>query len=89
MDVSNLVAGRAQLGLLDNYVLLNVYAPSGSNARYERNCFFSQDLFRAFNLYPDFHWLIGGILILFLILSMCKMGLVSETKTVLLLQTSK
>ena len=36
-DVSNVVAGRAQLAHLDNYILLNVYAPSGSSAKHARN----------------------------------------------------
>ena len=59
-EVNSLVTCRAQLALLDGYVLLNLYAPSGSDKKYERGAFFSQELFRAFNLYPDAEWLVGG-----------------------------
>ena len=40
--------------------MLNVYAPSGSSRKQERNVFFSEDVFRAFSLFPQsFHVLCG------------------------------
>ena len=50
-DVANIVVGRAQLALLGDYALLNIYAPSGSQARHARNVFFAQDLFLNFAAY--------------------------------------
>ena len=59
-DFLSLVVGRAQIALFGDYVLLNVYAPSGSSARNARNTFFAQNIFSAFNLYPSAMWIIGG-----------------------------
>ena len=46
-DVFTLVLCRAQLAVLGPYMLLNVYAPSGSDKKHERTGFFGQDIFRA------------------------------------------
>ena len=59
-DVSTIATCRAQCAFLGPYALLNIYAPSGSNRRYERGVFFSQDVFNAFNLHPNSTWLVGG-----------------------------
>ena len=59
-EVLNIVEGRAQLAILGDYCLMNLYAPSGSNLRYERNLFFGQDIFGALNLYPRASWVIAG-----------------------------
>ena len=59
-NVSNFTIGRAQLALFHNYVLLNIYAPSGSNLKQARNSFFAEDIFRAFCLYPSYSWVFGG-----------------------------
>ena len=52
-EVTTLVTCRAQVAFLEEYALLNLYAPSGSDKKYERGAFFSQEVFRAFNLHPD------------------------------------
>ena len=59
-DVFTLVLCRAQLAVLGPYVLLNVYAPSGSDKKHERTEFFGQDIFRALRLNPGDSWVIGG-----------------------------
>ena len=59
-DVTNLVACRAQVACFEDYALLNLYAPSGSDKKYERASFFSKEIFRAFNLFPESKWLVGG-----------------------------
>ena len=59
-EVFNVVTGRAQLAVMGDYVLLNVYAPSGSNLRHERELFFGQDIFRALALYPRTKCLLFG-----------------------------
>ena len=59
-DVNSLVTCRAQVAYMGEYALLNLYAPSGSDKRYERGVFFSQDVFRAFSLAPNSKWLVGG-----------------------------
>ena len=59
-EVTTLVTCRAQILLMDNYALLNVYAPSGSSNRYERGIFFSTDVFNGMILHPDKSWVIGG-----------------------------
>ena len=58
--MTTLVTCRAQVAFLEEYALLNLYAPSGSDKKYERGAFFSQDGFRAFNLHPESQWLVGG-----------------------------
>ena len=59
-NIFDVVAGRAQIALLDGYALMNIYAPSGSNAKYERNSFFGQEIFRSFDLYPRAAWIVAG-----------------------------
>ena len=59
-DVFILVSCRAQLAVLGPYMLLNVYAPSGSDKKHERSVFYGQDLFQAMSLSPDAYWIIGG-----------------------------
>ena len=59
-DVFSVVLCRAQVAVLGPYMLLNVYAPSGSEKRHERAEFFGQDIFRALRLNPNALWVIGG-----------------------------
>ena len=59
-NVSSLVSCRLQTATLGSLLLLNVYAPSGSNKKFERAQFFSQDLFQALNLVPRASLIIGG-----------------------------
>ena len=59
-DVFSVVLCRAQVAVLGPYMLLNVYAPSGSEKRHERAEFFGQDIFRALRLSPNAPWVIGG-----------------------------
>ena len=59
-DVFTLVLCRAQLAVLGPYMLLNVYAPSGSDKKQERSEFFGQDIFRALRLSPGAMWIMRG-----------------------------
>ena len=59
-EVNTVVTCRAQVAVLDGYALLNIYAPSGSDKKYERGFLFSQEVFRAFNLHPEAEWIVGG-----------------------------
>ena len=59
-DVFTLVMCRAQVALLGPYMLLNIYAPSGSDKKFERATFFGQDVFRALRLQPGASWIVGG-----------------------------
>ena len=59
-DVFTLVMCRAQVTSLGPYMLLNVYAPSGSENKHARNEFFGQDIFRAFRLNSGASWILGG-----------------------------
>ena len=47
-DVFILVKCRAQIAVLGQYVVVNLYAPSGSDKRSERNNFYRQDVFKVF-----------------------------------------
>ena len=59
-DIIPLVTCRAQAAVNGQYVVFNIYAPSGSDKRQERNFFFSQDMFRAFNLFTHAHYIFAG-----------------------------
>ena len=59
-DIFTIVLCRAQVAFLGPYMLLNIYAPSGSDKKYERAEFFGQEIFRAFRLSPDALWVLGG-----------------------------
>ena len=47
-DVTNLVVCRAQVACLKDYALLNLYAPSGTDKKYERGSFFLPRHFQSF-----------------------------------------
>ena len=59
-DVSTLVLCRAQVATLGNYMLLNIYAPSRSEKKHDRNVFFGQEIFKALTLNHEATWEIGG-----------------------------
>ena len=59
-DVSTLVLCRAQVATLGCYMLINIYAPSGSEKKHDRNVFFGQDIFEALTLHHEAAWVIGG-----------------------------
>ena len=59
-DVFTLVLCRAQVALLGPYMLLNIYAPSGSDKKYERAKFIGQDIFRVLSLHSGASWILGG-----------------------------
>ena len=59
-DVFTLVVCRAQVALLGPYMLLNIYAPSGSDKKYERAKFIGQDIFRVLSLHSGASWILGG-----------------------------
>ena len=60
-DIFTLVLCRAQLAVLGPYMLLNIYASSGSDKNFERSEFFGQDLFRGISLNPGAMWICGGV----------------------------
>ena len=50
-DVTNIVPCRAQVAYLGAYAMLNIYAPSGSDKKFERGSFFSREIFRMLSLH--------------------------------------
>ena len=59
-NISSLIVCRVQMATLGKYRLLNIYAPSGSNKKHERNVFFGQDVFTALSLNHNPSWVMGG-----------------------------
>jgi hypothetical protein len=59
-EVSTIVPCRAQCAFLGAYAILNIYAPSGSDRKFERGSFFAREIFQAFSLHADSHWIFGG-----------------------------
>ena len=59
-DVSTIVPCRAQCAFLGAYALLNIYAPSGSDKKYERGSFFAKEIFRTLALHDNSCWILGG-----------------------------
>ena len=59
-DVTTIVVCRAHVAYIGAYALLNVYAPSGSDKKYERGSFFSKEVFRALSLHSEPNWILGG-----------------------------
>ena len=59
-DCLNIIVGRAQLLVLGGVILLNIYAPSGSNLRHERNLFFGRDILRIYAMYPAASYVLSG-----------------------------
>ena len=59
-QVVTLVSCRCQVAVLTNIVIVNIYAPSGSNKRQERFTFFSHDVFNALSLFPRHSHVLGG-----------------------------
>ena len=60
VDVCSIVPCRAQVASLGVYRLMNIYAPSGSEKKYERSVFFSQDLFGFIHSDRFASWILGG-----------------------------
>ena len=60
IDVCPLVLCRAQMATLGPYKLVNVYAPSGSDKKHERNVFFGQEIFTSLQLDLHGNWILGG-----------------------------
>ena len=59
-NISTLILCRVQVATLGRYMLLNIYAPSGSDKKHERNVFFGQDVFTALGLNNNHTWVLGG-----------------------------
>ena len=59
-EITTLVSCRAQLAFLGSLAIVYVYAPSGSDRRFERGSFFAREIFRAFSMNNTSSWLIGG-----------------------------
>ena len=60
VNVSSRVPCRLQTATIDSYMIMNIYAPSGSNRKKEREEFFRQDVFDAIQLDPDKPLICGG-----------------------------
>ena len=67
-DVTNLVPCRAQVACLEDYVLLNLYAPSGSDKKFERASFFLPRYFQSFQSFPRIKVVIFVVNVIILIL---------------------
>ena len=59
-EIVTLVSCRAQLAFLGSIAVVNTYAPSGSDRKFERGSFFARDLFRAFAMNSTANWIVGG-----------------------------
>ena len=59
-DVNPLVLCRVQVATLGSCMLLNTYAPSGSEKKHERNVLFGEHIFGALTLNHEAAWVIGG-----------------------------
>ena len=59
-DVVTLVKCRAQVASLGPYMLLNIYAPSGSDKKHERNYLFGQKIFNIMSTRANVSWVMGG-----------------------------
>ena len=59
-EIITLVSCRAQLAFLGSIAIVNIYAPSGSDKKFERGSFFARDLFRAFSTNNTSNWIVGG-----------------------------
>ena len=59
-NVSNICLCTLQVATFGSYKLVNIYAPSGSSRKNDREYFYSQDLFSLLQLYPDSSWVWGG-----------------------------
>ena len=58
--VSSLVPCRLQVIRIASYVVLNVYATSGSNKKAERNIFFGQEVFKSLTLFSNSQYILAG-----------------------------
>ena len=58
-DIEKLPSGRGIKGTYNKYVFMNIYAPSGSNKRSERNLFFQNDIAYFLRDLPA-HCILGG-----------------------------
>ena len=59
-EIVTLVSCRAQVAFLGSIAVVNIYAPSGSDRKFERESFFARDIFRAFSMNSSSHWIVGG-----------------------------
>ena len=59
-EIVTLVSCRAQLAFVGSIAVVNIYAPSGSDRKFERGSFFGRDLFQAFSTNSASSWLVGG-----------------------------
>ena len=54
-EVFTLVVGRLQVALLGKVAIINLYAPSGTDKKHEREWFFSRDVFSVLICFPVIH----------------------------------
>ena len=59
-NVVTIVPSRAQAVVLGSLIIFNVYGPSGSDKKKERNIFFGHDMFTAFQLFPNSDYILSG-----------------------------
>ena len=60
VEVFTLIKCRCQMIKLGVISFINIYAPSGSSKRHERNVFFGEDIFRALSLVPKGSFFLSG-----------------------------
>ena len=59
-NVINFLPCRIQVASLGHYILVNIYAPSGSEKRLERETFFGQDVFNVLQFCSQKQLIFGG-----------------------------
>ena len=57
-QIITLVSCRAQLAFIGSIAVVNIYAPSGSDKKFERGSFFARDLFQAFSTNSTSNWIV-------------------------------
>ena len=58
--VTSLCKCTLQIASFGSYKLVNIYAPSGTSRKREREKLFSEDLFSLLHLFPSSTWIWGG-----------------------------
>ena len=60
VDVSTLLQCRCQIAFLNQHILINVYAHSGSSRNKERGNLFADHIFQFMSLHPNSSIILGG-----------------------------
>ena len=59
-EVFTLLDCRLQVALLGKVAIINLYAPSGTDKKHQRELFFSKDVFDVFNMFPRYSYILSG-----------------------------